>query len=69
MQAGLLLQIADDGEEIFRLRVAARAEHADRLSIAAVCRDSKSRKTRVGEFVGVAVTQFDLDPRVVDRPV
>ena len=29
MQAGLLLQIADDGEEIFRLRIAARAEHAD----------------------------------------
>jgi hypothetical protein len=29
MQAGLLLQIADDGEKIFRLRIAARAEHAD----------------------------------------
>jgi hypothetical protein len=29
MQAGLLLQVADDGEEIFRLRIAARAEHAD----------------------------------------
>src|SRR6266568_6809070 len=29
MQTGLLLQIADDGEEVFRLRIAARAEHAD----------------------------------------
>ena len=29
MQAGFLLQVADDGEEIFRLRIAARAEHAD----------------------------------------
>ena len=29
MQSGLLLQIADDGEQIFRLRIAARAEHAD----------------------------------------
>jgi hypothetical protein len=29
MQASLLLQIADDGEEIFRLRIAARAGHAD----------------------------------------
>jgi hypothetical protein len=41
----------------------------DRLSAAAQGRDSKSRKTRVGELVGVAVTQFDLDPRVFDRPV
>ena len=30
VHAGLLLQIADEGEEIFRLRIAARAEHADR---------------------------------------
>jgi hypothetical protein len=29
MQAGLFLQIADDAEEIFRLRIAARAKHAD----------------------------------------
>lgn len=29
MQAGRFLQIADDGEEIPRLRIAARAEHAD----------------------------------------
>jgi hypothetical protein len=29
MQAGVLLQITDDAEEIFRLRIAARAERAD----------------------------------------
>jgi hypothetical protein len=39
---------------------------SDRLLASAEGRDSKCRKTRVCEFVCVAVTHFDLDPSVFD---
>jgi hypothetical protein len=47
VQPDLLLQIADDGEEILRLRIAARAEQADQaLGRRAGRRRGKERRTR-----------------------
>ena len=42
---------------------------SDQLLALAVHRDSRCRKTRVCEFVCVAVTYFDFDPIVFDRLV